>query len=202
MAYDDIQVFSTPGGGGPRIVHYGMDASETFGKGDVVVLAATGQIQEALGTGPLAEGLTGIAMGGPSGPGGITLTNPRTDTTYAENDRIPVAIPDMTSYFITKNFTTDESSFSDVAPTTANIGDACALVDLSAGTWGIDSGPDSGTETCRIHDVLNARKESIVDTGETLAITDTFWIVFQIVSHQGTSANVTLGQASAPISET
>ncbi len=201
MAYDDIQVFSTPGGGGPRIMHYGYDAAETFGKGDVVVLADTGQIQECITTGPLAEGLTGIAMGGPNGPGGITLNNPRTNTTYAADDRIPVALPDMNTYFITNNFTTNESAFSDAAPTSANIGDQCAIVSIG-GIWGIDSGPDSGTETCRIHDVLNARKESIVDTGETLATTDTFWIVFQIVSHQGTSANVTLGQASAPLGET
>ena len=201
MAYDDIQVFSTPGGGGPRIMHYGMDAGETFSKGDAVTLADTGQIQESVSTGVLAEGLTGIAMGGGIGPGGITINNPRTDAAYAENDRIPVAIPDMNTYFITQNFTTDEATFSDVAPLTTNIGDECALVSIG-GVWGIDSGPDAGTETCRIHDVLNIRKESIVDTGETLLTTDTFYIVFQIVSHQGTTANIAVGLAAAPIAET
>lgn len=202
MAYDDIQVFSSPGGE-PRIAYYGMDASETFGKGDVVVLAATGQIQEAISTGPLAEGLLGVAMGGPEAASGSlgNKLNPRTNAQFAENDRIPVAIPGADVYFITQNFTTDESSFNDAAPGLANIGDAVAIVSIG-GVWGIDSGPDSGTETCRIHDVLNVRKESVVDTGETLTTSDTYHIVFQIVSHMGTSANVTLGQASAALSET
>ncbi len=196
MAYDDIQFHSSTGGE-PRIDHWGMDAAEAFSKGDVVVLAATGQIQEALTTGPLPAGLTGIAMAGSIGPGAITINNPRTGTTYAENDRLPVALFDINSRWITKNYT-EGTAFNDAAPTRANIGDEIGLVSIS-GVWGVDQGMDTNEAIGRITDILNVRKESIQDTGQTLATTDTYWVVFQVVAHQGTPDSA---EAPDPISET
>ena len=196
MAYDDIQIHSSTGGE-PRIAYWGMDASEAFSKGDVVVLANTGQIQEALTTGPLPAGLTGIAMGGAVGPAGVTLNNPRTGTTYAENDRIPVALPDVNTWFRTKNYT-EGTAFNDAAPTTAAIGDQCGLVSIT-GVWGVDNGQDANEGVARIMDVLNVRGESIIDTGETLTTSDVYWIVFQLVAHQGTPDSA---EAPTPIAET
>ena len=184
MAYDDIQLLSSPGWA-PRVVYYGMDASEAFSKGDVLTLASSGQVQEALTTGVTAPGLLGISMGGGVGPGGITINNPRTGTTYAENDQIPVIIPDSNTFFITENYTVAASAYQDTAPTVADMGATCSLMSIS-GVWGLDIGEDADEATCRIMDILNVRKESIRDTGETLATTDTYFIVFQIVAHMGT----------------
>ncbi len=196
MAYDDIQILSSTGWT-PRIMHYRMDAAEAFSKGDVVVVADTGQLQEALTTGPLPGGLTGIAMAGSIGIGGITLTNPRTNAAYAENDMIPVSLPDINTWYYTKNYT-EGTAFNDVAPVSTLIGDQVGLVSIS-GVWGVDQGQDANEGVARVQDVLNSQKESIQVTGETLTTSDTYWIVFQIVAHQGTPDSA---EAPAPISET
>ncbi len=204
MAYDDIIVWRT-GMQGPDIRHFPMDAGAAFAKGEPVVLASTGEIQEALSTAPIADGLLGIAMGGPTGPGAITLNDPATNTAYADNAMIPVVIPTTSTLFATKNWTTDETTFDDVAPAVADIGQDAALAFITP-SWGIDVGPDSATNTCRIVDMLNVRRESLNPraggTASTVSVGDTYWIIFQIVSHMGTSANAVVGQASPPIGET
>ena len=89
MAYDDIQIHSSQGGVTPRIAYFGMDSGEAFTKGDVLsCVSEDGQVQEAVATGVTAPGLTGIAMEGSVGPAGIARLNPKTGTTYAENDAI------------------------------------------------------------------------------------------------------------------
>lgn len=184
MAYDDIVVHASPLGGHIRTMYFPFEDGETYGKGDVVSLDLDGQLSEGADE-LLPEDLCGIALAGPSGPGGSTLNNPRTDAAYAEanNDRIPVIIPVDGMTFATKNFTGDGATYSNTAPVAAMIGDIIALA-LIGGVWGVDQGPANGTQVGRIVDILNVRKESILDTGETLATTDTFWIVFTIQSHQ------------------
>lgn len=199
MAYDDIQLHSSQSGVTPRILYFGMDASETFSKGDIVTLANTGQVQEALTTGVLPAGLTGVAMAGPTGPGGITLNNPRTGTTYAENDAIPVAMFDLGTLWRTHNYTEAASAWNEAAPTRATIGDEGALMSIG-GVWGFDQGEDANEATCRVVDVLNSRGESIQDTGETLTATATdYWVVFQVIAHASTPDSA---EAPDPIAET
>ena len=199
MAYDDIQVHSSNGGVSPRIVHWGMDAGESFSKGDVVTLADTGQVQEALATGTLPAGLTGIAMAGAEGPGGLTINNPRTNAAYAENDAIPVALFDLGTFWKTHQFTEAASTWNEAAPTRASIGDTCSIMAIG-NIWGVDQGEDADEATCRIMDVLNARGQSIQDTGETLTATATnYWVIFQVIAHQGTPDSA---EAADPISET
>lgn len=194
MAYDDIQVHSSPMGGHCRVHHWPMEATFAGGKGDVVKVELDGQIVEAADE-DIPEDILGVALGGPSGPGATTLNNPRTNTTYADGDLIPVAMPDASTYFVTKNFTTDGTTFDNAQPTAAVIGDICSLA-LISGVWGIDNGPGAGTQTCRIVDVLNARKESILTTGETLASGSTYWVVFAILASQmGPSAELIVPSA-------
>ncbi len=203
MAYGDIQVHQTPPGG-LRIEYHAMDAAEAFSKGDVVVLASTGEIQEALTTGPLSTGLLGIAMGGPTGPGGITLNDPRTDTTYATGAMIPVAIPTSDTLFRTKNFTTATTAFDDTAPLAANLGDAVGLVSIS-GVWGIDlqASPDSNELTCRLVGIEDNTgrplQPKVGGTARTVSTGTIYWVIFQIIAHMGLPDS---GEAVAPIGET
>lgn len=201
MAYGDIQVHQTPPGG-LRIEYHAMDAAEAFAKGDVVTLANTGEIQEALTTGVLATGLLGIAMGGASGPGGTTLNDPRTDTTYATGAMIPVAIPTSDTLFRTKNFTTGASAFDDTAPLAADIGNAVGIMSIS-GVWGLDLGADTNEDVARIVDVLDSTGATLQPktggTARTVATGDTYWVIFQIIAHMGLPDG---GVAVAPIAET
>jgi len=181
MAYDDIQWHSSPDGQ-PWVLHYPAEASQTFGKGDVVSSDQDGQVTEGADE-LVPEDLLGIAAAGPNGPGGITLNNPRTNAAYADGDRFPVIIPRNHDLFITKNFTSDGTTFSNTAPAAANIGDVISLP-LISGVWGVEQGGTGTAAVGTIVDILNVRKESILDTGETLATTDTFYILFTITSHQ------------------
>ena len=187
MGARDIMPWNSPTGGHCRVQHYRVDASQTFFEGEVVYLNADGELQESADE-PVPANVTGIALGGP----GASI-NPRTGVAWATGDLVPVALPGDT-YFITPNFTTNGSAFDDAAPTVAMLGDPLALA-LIGGVWGVDQGPDTNDSTCRLIDILNEQKESIQVSGETLATTDVFYIVFQIVAHQGTPDSA---EAAAP----
>ena len=196
MAYDDIQVYSSPHGGHEWALRYPMEASETFGKGEVVGMDTDGQITE-LADEPIPNDILGIALAGPKGPGGSTLSNPRTNAAYADGDPIPVIIPMHSTLFITNNVTADGTAFDDTVMAVTDIGQLVSLA-LVGTTWGIDIGPAAGSEIGRLTDVLNVRKESIMDTGETLTLKTAggfYWAVFTIQAHQHTSTDVILVQA-------
>jgi hypothetical protein len=183
MALDDIQIHSSPGGG-PLIQYYQIEASQTFQKGEPVSLDQDGQVTECAAE-PAPEDLLGIAMAGPAATAGTfgAMINPRTGVAYADGDRVPVVIPQPKDRFSTSNWTTGGAAFSDTVPDISDIGDVCSL-DLIGGVWGVQQGGTAASAIGIIDDVLNVRKESIFDTGETLATTDTFYIVFSIIAHQ------------------
>jgi hypothetical protein len=143
--------------------------------------------------------LTGIAIEGSVGPTGTTYINPKTGVAYAENDAIGVALMDLGTLWRTHNYTETGSSWNEIAPTRASIGDTGGLLSLG-GVWGFDSGEATNAATLRLMDILNARGQSIQDTGETLGTTATdYWVVFQVVAHWGTPDS---GEAVDPIGET
>jgi hypothetical protein len=163
----------------PRVVHYRLDASQTFAEGEPVYLNSTNELQESADE-PIPANLTGIALAGPA-----AARNPATGVAWATGDMVPVCLPEVNTYFITPNFTAAGSAFADTAPAVGIIGDPAGLA-LISGVWGVDGGPGANAATCRIIDVLNSQKESIQVTGETLTTSDVSYIVFQIVAHQGT----------------
>ena len=194
MAKNDIKVWQSPMGGVPNKRHFPMKASETFFEGEVVGVDADGNLSESLATGPLPADIMGIALGGP----GASNTNPKTGVAWATGDMIPVAIPDSQTSFITQRYT-QGTAFDDVAPAVAIIGDVAGLVRIS-GIWGLDQGQDANEGVARIVDILNQRKESILDTGETLALTSVsgnpYYVVFQIIAHASTPDSA---EAPAPL---
>jgi hypothetical protein len=152
-----------------------MNASETFGVGEPVAVNADGELTESADD-PVDADIMGIAM---AGPGGVDL-NPETGNAYTTGDMIPVAIPDQNTYFICSNFATDGAG-TQAAPAVANLGDEAGLT-LASGVWSVDVGATNNT--CRIYDILDDQKRSIQKSGVTLAATDTFYVVFGILSHQ------------------
>ncbi len=185
MAYDDIQPYSSPHGGNTWIQWFPMEVSITFGKGDIVTLDPDGQCTEAADEETL-NNILGVAMGGPNGPAGVTLNNFRTNTTFADGDRFPVAIPVPGQLFRTNNWTGSSGTFDDSVPSAADIGTLGSLTLLS-GVWGIDGAPTAGSEVAYIVDVQNARGDSVAETGETLTLISAggnYFIIFTIQGGQ------------------
>jgi hypothetical protein len=188
MAARDIMPWNGPNGQYPRIQHFRINASEGFFDGEPVAVNADGELTESA-TEPVPADLLGIALGGPG-----AARNPATGNAWATGDLAPVCVFDSNHYFITSNFTAAGSAFDDTAPAVANLGDQASLA-LISGSWGIDAGPSTNDATCRIIDILNARKESIQVTGETLSTGDLYYVVFVVVAHQNTPDSA---EAAAP----
>ena len=183
MAANDIRVYSGPGGPHARIQHVRRNASETFLRGEPVAINADGELTESADD-PLAPDLFGIAQE----PKSASTLNWRTNAAYTTGDMTPVVVPDLTTYFVTDNYSSGGSAFDDVVPSAANVGDEAGLTVLS-GVWGIDI--SATNNTCRIIDVLNGQGRSVQETGETLTLQSAggrYSIVFQIVAHQGVPA--------------
>ena len=195
MAAFDIMPFRSPHGQMGKIEHFRMTAGQSFVVGEPVAVVAAGTLTES--TSACADaGIMGIALA-PGGATGAASLNWRTNAAYAGGDRIPVCIPESSTLFITRNWTVAGAAFNDTAPALADIGEEVGLV-LIGGVWGIDVA--SGSMIARVVDILNARKTSIQETGETLNTTLVggvvqYWVVFQIVAHQ----SITLGTADAPV---
>lgn len=179
MSARDIMPWNGPSGQYPRVLHFRLNASETFAEGEPVAVNADGELTESASTGPVPADLMGIALAGPA-----ASRNPATGNAWATGDMVPVAVPDSNTLFITSNYT-EGTAFDDAQPTAAVLGDQAGLVRLSD-VWGIDNGQDANEGVAQIVDVLNSQKESIQVTGETLASGSQYYIVFRIVAHQGT----------------
>lgn len=195
MAAFDIMPFRSPHGQMGKIEHFRLNAAESFVVGEPVSVNADGELTESADD-PVDADLMGIALA-PGGASGAASLNWRTNAAYTTGDRIPVAIPESSSLYITRNFSAAGTAFNDTAPALADIGDEVGL-SLISGVWGVDQ--SATNNTCRIVDILNARKTSIQETGETLNTTlvggvAQYWVVFQIVAHQ----SISLGTADAPV---
>jgi len=196
MAARDIMPWTSPFGGHPRMQWFRMNAGEVFFEGEPVSVNQDGELTESLAAGPVDSDLLGIAAGGP----GATNINPATGITYATGDLIPVFMPDIGNYFITRNWTAG-TAFNDVAPAVADIGDQVGLVNIG-GLWGIDQGQDQNEGLCTVIDILDENKNSIQQTGATVSTADgnrldapAYFVVFSMGSTQLRVA----GEVNAPI---
>ncbi len=180
MGANDIKLWQCPTGGSSLVRHFPMNNGEAFFEGEPVGVNDVGEVTESA-TQTIPADLMGIALGGPGGG----RTNPATNANWATGDLVPVMIPNSTVTWITPNFAKASAAFDDTAPVVADIADRCGLV-LINNVWGIDGAPDNNSNTCRIEDILNVRKESILVTGETVLTTQIFYIVFTIIAHMGT----------------
>ena len=198
MALNDILPYNSPHGGHELVEQYEI-ATAGFVLGEPVGIdASDGGVAESPTDGSNVENheIVGIALGPASyNIGGVASTkNPRTGANFAAGDRVPVAVPTNQSTFITSNFTTDGATFDNAAPTAAMIGDEIGLVHIG-GDWGVEHGTlDTNATIGRIVDLLDADKNSIQGTTNTLATGTTYYVVFKILAHLGTVS----GEADAP----
>ena len=195
MSARDIMPWNSAHGGTYRATVGYMNASETFFVGEPVKINGDGEIEESDDP-PTAPQLFGIAAIGPGDAG--TITNKRTGTTtWSEGEEIPVWVPEPGMQWITSNWTVAGTAFDDTPPVLTDIGEICGLIEIG-GVWGLDNGPAANTNTCRVVDILDDMKNTIVRPGATdiaLAVGDTYYVVFEIVSHMGTPDS---GEATAP----
>ena len=194
MAKNDLSVWTTPAGGVPLVRHFPMNASEAFFEGEPVSVNADGECTESA-TEPVPADFMGIALGGP----GAGRTNPATGANWATGDLVPVAIPIPGTTIISQNWSKAGVAFDDTAPVATDIGDAAGLI-LISNKWGIQGAPDANDGLGRIVDILNHRKESILQTGETLGLTSAtgkpYYIVMNVISYQESAGGT---EASDPV---
>ena len=179
MAANDIMPFESISGGISRVRQGPMKASEAFFVGEPVALDSNGLITEA-NDNPAGDDLIGIASEGP----GSSNVNPKTDATYATNDAIQFWTVSQGDSFITKNYSTDGSTFNNAAPLIAKLGIRAGL-SLISDDWGFDE--NAGNKTVRLIDILDDQKASIIRTKKVLTTSDTYYVVFAILSTQLTS---------------
>ena len=179
MAANDIMPFESVSGGISRVRSGPLNASEAFFVGEPVAIQNAGEITESADNPPGSD-LAGIACEGP----GATNVNPKTDTTYATSDVIQFWTAAPGDSFITKNYSTDGSTFNDAAPVVANIGVRAGL-SLISDSWGFDT--NASNKTVRLVDILDDQKASILRTRKVLTTSDTYYVVFAILSSQFSS---------------
>ena len=159
MADMDIMPYDASSGGHVRIVDYPLDGSASFLRGEVVVVDAGGQLNEAATqpdvrpAGGTAAGAVGIAAESAQG-----IANSRTGDgliATAVNQPAGVYTFDNDARFVTRQIFNNSDVV--ITPTVANIGDTCSLR-LGAGTegWGIDVGGTAGVENFVVEKVLDA----------------------------------------------
>lgn len=166
MADMDIMPYDQPGGGHNRVVTYPMDGTGVFERGEAVLLAATGLVDEAATEPNYAAGhteLVGIAAESAQG-----IADSRGDGTLASAANQPVGIYPIEHgcRFVTRNL----FNGSDTIVTTlalANIGDQCALRRSAAGLWGIDIGGTAAVENFVIEGLLDDNGQDAVLLGTT-----------------------------------
>ena len=176
MSARDIMPYDSVHGGHTRTMRFPMITGAAFSVGEPVRVDQDGEVVES-GSDPADTSFVGFAA---EGPGGGNI-NPKTGVVYAVNDPITVWIPTFGDTFITKNWSSGGSSFDDVAPLITNIGDECGLSIIS-NDWGIDI--NDSNNLCRVVDILDSQKRSIIRTKNTVTIGDTYYMIFSVIASQ------------------
>lgn len=169
MADMDIMPYDSSMGGHTRVVHYPLDGSASFLRGEVVVVDAGGQLNEAatqpdIGTAAgTAPGAVGIAA---ESAQGIADSQSKLGT-IASAANIPAAVYpfNLDSRFVTRNMY--NGSDTATAFTVTNIGDTASLRLTAGGVWGIDIGTAAGAENFLIEGLLDANGQDAVRLGTT-----------------------------------
>lgn len=198
MARFDIRIANVVGNGIPHVVHYRLNAAETFLCGEPVSVNADGELTEAADD-PVDADLLGIAGsdGDTTNAGGLSFLSNRfgqfTDASaIATGDLIPVIVPNELIFWQTSNFSSAGSAFGDVSPAAANVGDEAGL-SLISGDWGVDI--SASNNTVRIVDVLEPLSGLSLQLFTPPAGRTGRIVVFSIVARQ----LATLGSADAPV---
>lgn len=188
MAVNDLLPWLSADGGTHQVMQGRLKASESYLLGEPVYINAAGEISES-GDDPDSPKFGGIAAH--SADTTAATRNPKTRLVYAAGDLVSFWVFHIGDLIVCQNFATDGAGTA-AAPLVANLGDEAGFT-LSSGVYSIDVG--TGSELVRIVDILNSRKEPVIQTGETLLSTDTFYVIAAVVATQFTAES---GEAQAP----
>ncbi len=168
MAKNDIMPWRSALGGHFKIERHRLTAAQTFEEGECVLLAAAGTITIAADAGDAATPTSLYGLAAEPAEGMATDAAGTTNPTNALRGIHP--FDDISTEFITDNYSDAGAAFGDAAPDMANIGDTCGIA-LIGGIWGVELVSDN--ENFLIIDVLDSDK-STPTTG-----TDGTWVVFR-----------------------
>jgi hypothetical protein len=162
MTREDIMPCVWRGMNMPAMSSFGLNAAETFLRGEPVAINAAGRLTESADD-PVLTDLLGIAAedGDTTNASGLATARTRfgqfDDGLLQTGDLINVWIPTYLNFFQTGNYTTDGTGFGD-AMAIAELGERAGLT-LLAGVWGLDTAV--ANFTCRIVDFLTDNGLSI-----------------------------------------
>jgi len=163
MSRDDIKPSVWRGMNAPAMMSYGLNAAETFQRGEPVSVNAIGRLTESADD-PAAVDLLGIAaMDGDTGnASGLATARNRfgqfDDTQLVTTgDLIEVWIPHYLNFFETGNYSVNGVSFGSTMAI-PELQERAGLT-LLAGVWGVDLA--TANFTCRIVDFLSRNGLSI-----------------------------------------
>jgi hypothetical protein len=189
----DIMPVNSPFGNHTRVIRARIGTVSGLLVGNPVRLNAAGAVVAATATGAeVGSGLLGVV----NGPYAASTKNPETGLAWADGDRVAVTLATPGTWFITKNFTTNDSATS--SPYASNIGDTCGIAQLSGtGAW-CASTRSTTPQIARIMDVLDSKRKTLVSqvnatTATTLAGT---YVVFEILASQVESNTTAVAPAA------
>lgn len=187
MAAFDIMPYNSALGQ-TDLIHFGQATGTGLLVGEPCRIASAGTLTEV--SSATGDNVAGIVINGPvsATAGDSRNINPRTGAAWAANDLIGYVVAKPGQRFITRNVSSNGTSFiaSGLAVgTLANIGDPVGLL-LVSNVHGIHIGASEALSCARIVDVLDSNKQSIQITGNTGVS-----VVFEIIRSQFTSAVAT-----------
>ncbi len=163
MTREDIMPAVWRGFNAPAMMSYGLNAAETFQRGEPVSINTAGRVTESADD-PVAVDLLGIAAmdGDVSNQSGLATAKNRfgqfADTqTQATGDLIEIWIPSYLNFFQTGNYSTTGAAFGSTMAITSL--QARGNLTLLAGVWGVDTA--TANFNCRIVDFLSKNGISI-----------------------------------------
>ena len=164
MAKGDIKSFTSAEGGHRRINHARLDATATYDEGDVVAVAAAGDLIEASSEADPGLVRIGVATGNPQSVANTAVGDKLLATAATAGFTNGFIEFTMGDEFITSNITADDDAVLDEIPLESQIGDLCNLR-VGSGVWGISVHASGAALNFVVTRVLDAQLEDVGKSG-------------------------------------
>lgn len=164
MAKGDIKAFSSADGGHRRINAARLDGTATYDEGDVVAIAAGGDLIEASSEADPGLVRIGVATGNPQSVANSVVGDKLILTAAAAGFTNGFIEFTMGDEFVTENITADDDAVLDEVPLESQIGDLCNLR-LGSGVWGISVHTSGTARNFVVTRVLDSRFEDVAKSG-------------------------------------
>ena len=164
MAARDILPFTSADGGHRRMLSARMDATADYDHGDVVAVAAAGDLVEASTEHDPGATLGGVAMMASQSVANARVGDKLLATAASRGETVSYIPFDFNEEFITENITADDDAVLDEVPLESQIGDLCNLR-TGSGLWGISVHASGSALNFAVTQVLDANFKPVGVTG-------------------------------------